>query len=298
MMEFARYPLLLLFPLVVGVACSNGDEGDADDETNATGGAGGATSGSSVEQPEAGKSICDDALPPTVVEDLSGKWAYVEVQTQVVNAPGFAAPFRNLVITSQLWELTQDGTAVTGHVDVCDRYVRGGIVDTTLSAAFIDSIEDFDITASYDAEGNFAVDRFYLLLGATLEDPSDKESLPTDADDERVFDQDGDGNPASTVRIQGLGLDGRIYNVQWSTMAPTGATVSETRIEGLLHFDATENVLGSDPPVIASLSPESNPHPNDCWSTFQMARLDEEATCDTVVESFLELFPDLESTDP
>jgi hypothetical protein len=29
-----------------------------------------------------------------------------------------------------------------------------------------------------------------------------------------------------------------------------------------------------------------------------MERLDSDATCSTVVDSFLELFPDLESTDP
>ncbi len=294
MVEFAR-TCAILATLAVGVACSGGAE---EDGSPATGGAGGAGATDGIEQPEAGKSICDDELPPVVVDDLSGKWAYVEVQTQVVNAPAFAAPFRNLIITSQLWDLSHDGTDVAGHVDVCDRYVRGGIVDTTLSDAFVDTIEDFEISATYTDTGAFEVERFYLLLGTTLEDPTDKGSLPTDPDDERVIDQDGDGNPGSTVRIQGMGLDGRVYNAQWSTMAPTGATVSESRIEGLLHFDATERVLGSDPAVIATASPESTPHPNDCWSTFQMERLDDEATCDTVVDSFLELFPDLASTDP
>jgi hypothetical protein len=290
-MRRAQFPLLLLIVLSTGSGCSNSEASDE------TGGGGTGGTADSIEQPEAGKSICEDALPPVAVDDISGKWAYVEVQTQVVNVPGFTDPFRNLVITLQLWDLAHESTDVTGDVDVCNRYVRGGVVETSLSDDFINSIEDFEITATYE-DGAFDVDRFYLLLGTTLADPADKDSLPTDADDERVFDQDGDGNPASTVRIQGLGLDGRIYNVQWSTMAPSGATVSEDRIEGLLHFDATENVLGSDPELIASLSPETTPHPDGCFSTFQMTRLDEDATCETVVGSLLELFPDLESTDP
>jgi len=297
-MDIAKTSLGWIVAVAVA-ACSSpdGSDGGSGGANGETGGAAGAGSQESIEQPEAGKSICDDALPPVEVDDISGNWAYVEVQTQVVSAPGFAEPFRNLVVTSELWELSQDGASVTGHVDVCDRYVRGGVVETTLSNAFVDSIEDFDITATYGEDGSFEVDRYYLLIGTTLDDPSDKDALPTDANDERVYDQDGDGNPGSTVRIQGL-VDGRAYVVQWSSIAPTGATVSNHRIEGLLGFDAKENVLESEPPLIATLGSESHPYPEECWSTFQMERLDSDATCSTVVDSFLELFPDLESTDP
>jgi hypothetical protein len=300
----AKLPACLLaaaLTLPGALACSSPDEGGSDGtggHSTSTGGAAGDAAGDAFEQPDVGKSICDDELPPVPQDDVSGKWAYVEVQTQVVVAPGFSDPFRNLVVTTELWDLTQDGTAVAAHVDVCNRYVRGGVIDTSLSEALVASIPDFDATATYRADGTFTVDRIYQLMGTTLADPSDKASLPTEPDDPRVFDQEADGNPGMTVRIQGLSLDGRVYNTQWSSTAPTGATVSPDRIEGLLDFDARETVLGSDPAIIATLAPASTPHPEACWSTFQMERLSADATCSTVNDSLLTLFPDLASIDP
>lgn len=294
-----------------GDQASSGGRGEAGDATNsggsdAAGGAagegsagtdGGAGNTGASGGPDAGSHICRSDGPAVPIEDISGTWAYVEVQAQIVRTPAIADPFMNLVVTGMLMEQTQEGEQVTGRAIICHRHTDSDLVGAAVPRRLIDAIEPFDYTATYDAEGTFTMERVYLHLGYHPDDPSDESELPTEADDPLVYDQDEDGEPGATIVLSGL-VDGMVFTVQWATIAPDGRSVAEDRIEGLLDFNANENVLGSEPAVIASFAPESTPAPEPCWSTFQMARAPEDADCDWLEGALTSLFPDVAYTFP
>lgn len=285
-----------------GAGAIDGEGGEA--TGGGAGGAGAPTAsggGGGVPVPEGGpgigEQICAEAAPAVPVGDVSGRWAYLEVQTQIVQAPAFAAPFQNVVVTAVLLDQTQDGDSVTGTGTVCHRHTDGSVVAVAIPDRVIENIDPFPYTATYGADGSYVMDPVYLLLGYVPDDPTDVSELPASADDERVYDQDGDGNPGVTMVLSGL-MDGQVYAVQWNRIAPAGATVAEDRIEGLLEFDLAEHVLGSDPPLIAQFTPEAFPDPEPCWSTFQMVRVPDEADCAWLEAELVTLFPDVAATLP
>lgn len=291
-----------------GEAGSDGEGGSATGGSNEGGGgnAGGAagaaaSSGGGTPVPEGGpgiaEHICAAPAPAVPVDDISGRWAYLEVQTQIVQAPAMADPFQNVVVTAVLLEQSQNGDSVTGTGTVCHRHTDGSVVAVAIPDRVIESIEPFSYTATYGADGSYVMDPVYMLLGYVPEDPTDVSELPTTADDERVYDQDGDGNPGVTMVLSGL-MDGLVYAVQWNRIVPAGVTVAEDRIEGLLEFDLDENVIGSDPELIARLATEAFPDPEPCWSTFQMVRVPDEADCDWLRAELVTLFPEVEPTLP
>ncbi len=319
-------PLVLL--ALLAAACNEDDDGSAPDTTtggsagsasadggtageNAEGGAGafdgeggeitGGGGGGGVPVPEGGpgigEEICAEAAPAVPVDDISGRWAYLEVQTQIVQAPAIADPFQNVVVTAVLLDQTQDGDSVNGTGTVCHRHTDGSVVSVAIPDRVIESIDPFPYTATYSADGSYVMDPVYLLLGYVPDDPTDVSELPASADDERVYDQDGDGNPGVTMVLSGL-MDGQVYAVQWNRIAPAGATVAEDRIEGLLDFDLAEHVIGSDPALIAQLTPEAFPDPEPCWSTFRMVRVPDEADCAWLEAELVTLFPDIAATLP
>jgi hypothetical protein len=119
------------------------------------------------------------------------------------------------------------------------------------------------------------------VAGAVI-DPA-VETLPTSATDPRVIDEDGDGHPGITVTLSGSLVSGSLYSAQEQTTSALAIAVAPDRVEGVLTFFSTQNVLGSNP---ASLSDPSSlvgaaltkpgttsPDPTACNSTIVMVRI-------------------------
>ncbi len=283
--------LLILACLVVG--CGSSGSGPAATSAGATGGGGAGveSDGSAGAWPD----LCAVSPAATPVEDVSGKWAYLEVQSSLVQAPAYAEPFSNLVISLILLDQTQTGTSITGQGSFCDRWTYCPTAPTALPDALLSHLPVFSYEGSYGADGSFGFGPVYLVLGATLADPTDPSTLPTSADDPRVVDLDQDGNPGITVVLI-KPVPGKIFSAQWIRMKPQGVTSAPDRIEGLLDFSSQQSVLGSDPALIAQMSPTSSPDRQACHSTFRMVRVADGTDCATLRAEELTLFPDLAAT--
>ncbi len=70
------------------------------------------------------------------------------------------------------------------------------------------------------------------------------DAMPDNADDERVFDQEGDGNPGATITLGEGGCS--IYIVQRTTARRSGAIADASRIDGTFVGDLTQRVLDAD----------------------------------------------------
>jgi hypothetical protein len=247
------------------------------------GGAGGAWPGAAV---------CAGGQATSPIADVSGKWAYLEIQSSIVRAPAYPQPFSNLVISLMLLAQTQSGTQVTGQATFCDRYTFCPDAPTALPDSFVPHMPVLSYQGSYGADGSFAFGPTYMVQGATLADPTDSTSLPTTIDDPRVSDQDQDGNPGVTIVLI-RPVAGKMYVVQWSWIKPHGASVAPDRIRGLLDYDSKQNVLESDPALIKQMSPTTSVDTEPCHSTFQMLRVPADADCATLKAQELTLFPEL-----
>ena len=186
--------LLLALPWLVG--CGTDDD---DDDEPAAGGASGGN--------DTVLGVCDDQTT-YALEDVSGKWAYLEVQSLLVTS-SLTGDFTNQVISLQLFDVAQSGSELSVASSWCDRFIvdPDAPVHAVIPAAFVAALSDgaFEGTYEPDAEGvqHFQVPAWYQTEGVELEDASNPDLLPTEPDDPAVVDQDGDGQPGMTVELQG-----------------------------------------------------------------------------------------------
>jgi hypothetical protein len=137
-------------------------------------------------------------------EDFSGTWAQLQVTSEISNVP-FVGETTNRNITLLRLEHEQDGASLTVSAEVCSIEVESGtsLVSIVFPAAFIGSLGVAvkpSVIEPSDEGYRFCQPRFTQLRGVRLENP-ETDPLPVEADDPRVFDQDGDGHPGVTVRV-------------------------------------------------------------------------------------------------
>lgn len=122
------------------------------------------------------------------------------------------------------------------------------------------------------------------------------DDLPTMANDPRVRDSDGDGNPGVTAHvIANLGLfgmvEGNLYLTQWNRARYAGTRMADGTLEGE-NFDTSEqNVIGSDNDTLAGNNPAIVPDENTADNRIVLVPLDAPITCATLLSRLESLFP-------
>jgi len=128
-----------------------------------------------------------------------------------------------------------------------------------------------------------------LLLGTILDNPM-IDSLPTDAEDSRVFDQDSDGNPGVTVAISGGIASGDVYVVQRSI---------SSYVSGMGHADGTmtasvqirneQKVIGASNPLL-NQNFDTMPHPDPSRNKMFIVPVDATYDCTKLIAEAESLF--------
>lgn len=127
-------------------------------------------------------------------------------------------------------------------------------------------------------------------IGIELEDPAN-EPLPTDPDDPRIIDADGDGEPGVTATITvGEGLEGELYLARREIFAYDVSQVADDRFEGTIEDGSEQLIIGASDPVFEVQSdwrqlddPARNPV---IW-----VKVDDDWDCDRLAEERDALFP-------
>ncbi len=89
-------------------------------------------------------------------------------------------------------------------------------------------------------------------IGIKLDDPAN-EKLPTDPNDPRIIDADGDGNPGVTTKVKvSDALQGDIYIARREIFAYDLTQVSADRLVGSITDRSEQLVLGASNPVFVS----------------------------------------------
>ena len=119
-----------------------------------------------------------------------------------------------------------------------------------------------------------------VVVGADLADPK-RDDLPTDADDERVIDQDNDGHPGVTASVDGL-ITADVYFVQRQKMSYFGTRTSAGDLMGEIVDASEQNIIGA---TNSLLDNSSEPTPVPEASSILFLPVERELSCDQLNDS-------------
>ena len=202
-------------------------------------------------------------------------WARQNVMIGLAELPAFGIVLSETRTTVRT-TITKTNGLIISREETCkieiDRPDAPG-VKTTIPQAFVDSISLFDRALTLDNDQlHFA--RVVQVQGAHLRDPAN-DTLPTESDDPRAFDQDQDGQPGLTVLISGL-LEGNLQVIQRLTTQLSGEMDGD-QMEGILTWKTEEPVLSGSNPILAQDVPITI-HP-ERQSYFVGRRVNSDMTC-------------------
>ncbi|MGQ9602278.1 MAG: hypothetical protein ACUVUT_06375, partial [Candidatus Bipolaricaulia bacterium] len=220
-------------------------------------------------------------------------WAQLQVTSEIAKVP-FIGEVTNRNITLLRLTQIQQGNSLTVTAQICDIQVESGtsLVSISFPEAFVRSlgaaVKPSEIELA-DGRYHFFQPRFTQLRGVRLEEPL-TDPLPTEADDPRVFDQDGDGHPGLTVQVTLFGfIKGEVYVIQRDWTILRGETDSLDRIDGLIEWGLEQVILGASNPFLRARS-ESRPDPVPEHSYFRTTRISPEMDCKAIVAAREPLF--------
>jgi len=234
---------------------------------------------------EIGGAPAPDAAPAPGAA-LSGVWG-MRLQTTALTEIPFVG--QSVDVQVALVRVTFEGDApdTRASLTTCSVHINSSqaAVRQILPEAFVASLGVAVRPFEYDpVSGRFEAPRFVEVRGARLDAP-ETDALPTSAEDPRIFDQDADGKPGMTVRVQGL-IDGEVYVVQRGANAFSGARVegdadAPTRFEGGVVWQSEQTVVGADNRVL-EMSLPSRPSDDAAQQRVLLVRLADDANCDVV----------------
>jgi hypothetical protein len=221
-------------------------------------------------------------------EDLVGRYAHfdaVAYEDDLMKTVIISFGFADLELRDgELWNQMTFCRADT----VTDQAIEISISDAATSA-----IEPVATPVEVSGEeGNRRVVRppTPTAIGIDLADPAN-EALPTDPDDPRIIDADGDGNPGVTSRVTVTeDLEGEIYLARREIFAYDVTQQAPDRLVGTITDDSEQLIIGASDPVFLTPAqwvqvddPDRNPV---VWQ-----RVDDHWDCDQLADQRDELFP-------
>ena len=223
--------------------------------------------------------------------ELTGTWAQMLVYGTVFNLPAIGQT-EGATTTIQRVTIVDDGTTPHVVAKACAVEIDNGtsVVETIIPNRFVDALQEQEPTTTVghdESTMTYRQDRVLTLRGVKLDDPENG-TLPTDASDPHIFDQDEDGHPGMTVLITGL-TDGEVYVIQRDWYELAGSAQGPDWIDGFVEWNTEQVVLGSDNPILNAQT-DSSPHPEGSRSYFRMTRVSENDDCESILAMREELF--------
>ena len=234
---------------------SEAGESSADEQsqTTETGEQGGSDDTASTDDTTGDESTdsTDDTTPsePEVdpMAELVEGWYVYRLQVTTESDLPLIGPTESSIYNYGVAEIRKEGA---GFVMV-ERHCRYAMSTSEYFTAEIDdavpaSIAPVSSSITFREEGNDLVwerAETVVVLGAELDDPRTDE-LPTTAEDERVIDQDNDGNPGVTAHVDGL-ITADVYFVQRQRMAYSGIRSAAGDLMGEIQDASEQNIIGA-----------------------------------------------------
>jgi hypothetical protein len=186
-----------------------------------------------------------------------------------------------------LVEITREGTALIQTHKACDfrvledsKFIKMIFPDKFVAAL---ARHTYPLQVDKDAQGwRYRADLGIERIG--YKSNGNETALPAKIDDPAVYDWDGDGKPAATLKISiPLLPDGEFYVVQRGHSILNGRIVQPGKIEGAIETRLFEQrVLGAWPGFL-NQSAEIEPDPKE--SRFVLSQIAGGSTCETLLST-------------
>jgi hypothetical protein len=167
-----------------------------------------------------------------------------------------------------------------------------GRVRTSLGPRFVAAMPSWEASLTRDSEsedaGAMRLAEAVMVLGARLDDPAD-DALPADADDPRITDPDGDGNPGVTVEVSGF-VSGQVYVVQRLVRGLLGTATPDGRATGTVIGTGNQVVIGASNAILKTFTPRFEHNPDPKRNTFVWLPVPDGSTCESVMAGRDRLF--------
>jgi hypothetical protein len=270
--------LLLALVASTSVACSSDTKADpATTDAGTTPNTAGSTDAGAY-------GACTDGPPVEPSPSLTGRWALRTIASRYVPATGLTTAFNTRTVSTLLVDLTQNSTSVRLNAQYCEQHAEDpdALAHVVIPESYVRSLTAFERTGTYmkgtETADVLSLPSFVEVVGTELENPK-QDTLPNDASDETVFDQDQDGNPGITIKLSGL-VSGDLYVAQRQTSEMTGIALNRDRIDGHYGFTTEQTILASNPSTLKPLAEQTAiADPNLCASTFVLVRVESAANC-------------------
>ncbi len=167
-----------------------------------------------------------------------------------------------------------------------------GRVRTSIGPAFVAAMPVWESSLAADpgdeSPGAVRIAEHAMALGVDLDDPAN-DALPTDDDDPRVVDGDGDGRPGVTVEVDGF-VSGQVYLVQRLVRGLRGTVGPDGRMTGTVIGAGDQVVIGASNGILKAFTPKFEHNPDPERNTFVWVPVPEDSTCESVLAGRDRLF--------
>lgn len=128
-------------------------------------------------------------------------------------------------------------------------------------------------------------------VGIRLEDPAN-DVLPSDPNDPRIVDDDGDGNPGITVTVRiGDGFEGELYIARREIFAYDLVQDGPDSLRGTVTDGSEQLVIGASDPLLETTDAQWVQVPDRSLSPILLVRVGDDWDCDRLMAERDTLFP-------
>ena len=277
-------PLLSLALLAAACADDTGASVDSTESTAST-----ATTAATAPPDTAPPTTPTTAPEPVPGAELVGRWAHYDVVAYEDDV------LKTLIISYGFNDFTEADGRIVDQASFCFSEQRTDQpIRTSLSDAATQAIKPPPTPIEVDTvDGVLRIRRAATPtpVGIRLDDPFE-EPLPTDPNDPRIVDDDGDGKPGLTVTIEVTeDLVGELYIARREIFAYEASLTEPDVLTGTVTDDSEQLVIGASDPVFAMSPANWGQHPDLTKSPIILKRVDSGWDCDRLAAERDALFP-------
>jgi hypothetical protein len=167
---------------------------------------------------------------------------------------------------------------------------NSGVVtpDIVMTTTVLDPVP-FTATRGSDGKVSWSMPEIHGPVGWAWGGPGDP--IPTASSDNRVRDQDNDGNPGVTTSVTLNEVGTPVYVVQTMRDVYQGAVEANGDLVGNVVDRSEQKVLGSPNPLLSVAALVEQPDPNTADNIIRMRKVEKSLPCTDVVAQAGTLFP-------
>jgi hypothetical protein len=221
--------------------------------------------------------------------ELVGRWAHYDIVAYEDSM------MKTQIISYGFTDFTVDGDQLIESEEFCFAdQASDQPIETSISDEATQAIKPVSTPVEVSGEpGAWRVMRpgTPTPVGIRLDDPAD-EVLPSDKDDPRIVDDDGDGNPGITVTVRiGDGIEGELYIARREIFAYDLLQVGPDSMRGTVTDSSEQLVIGASLDLLLATDAQWEQVPDLSLSPILLERVGDDWDCDRLKAERDALFP-------